>query len=324
MRSARSARLPPGGDPPKLVAELREYQVQVTSTLEANRGLVEAYWRVRMLAEEAGRLGQPLSLPSHEELNLRALVLEGAHGRRQVPSELEKALSREKDAIENQLTAVRADLEVAQQSLQQAQVANQREVGALEKQLGRVREQVSDLRSTEERLQSRVDELEVAVPATKNAELVNQLRRTQAELIAQLTELKSEGGLDPLPSGPALSTSSSAAALAAPGSLVALAQAEKEELQKQIAQLEQQLEEAKKGSSRPSSAGGSGSKDVKYLSLQVRELEAELGRLERERSVLTRRATYAEEQLSAMQTYVDTYMGKYQTEIMRLKQAPGR
>ena len=185
-------------------------------------------------------------------------------------------------------------------------------------------EQVSDLRSTEERLQSRVDELEVAVPATKNAELVNQLRRTQAELIAQLTELKSEGGLDPLPSGPALSTSSSAAALAAPGSLVALAQAEKEELQKQIAQLEQQLEEAKKGSSRPSSAGGSGSKDVKYLSLQVRELEAELGRLERERSVLTRRATYAEEQLSAMQTYVDTYMGKYQTEIMRLKQAPGR
>ena len=30
---------------------------------------------------------------------------EGAHGRRQVPSELEKALAKEKDAIENQLTA---------------------------------------------------------------------------------------------------------------------------------------------------------------------------------------------------------------------------
>ena len=48
---------------------------QVTETLESNRGLVEAYWRVRLLAEEAGRLGQPLSLPSHEELSLQVRIL---------------------------------------------------------------------------------------------------------------------------------------------------------------------------------------------------------------------------------------------------------
>ena len=75
------------------------------------------------VAEEAGRLGQPLTLPSHEELNLSALVLPGAHGRRSVPSELEKALSREKDAIENQLTAARTDLLGSQQTLQQTQAA---------------------------------------------------------------------------------------------------------------------------------------------------------------------------------------------------------
>ena len=55
------------------------------------------------------------------------------------------------------------------------------------------------------------------------------------------------------------------------------------------------------------------------LKLQLRELEAYQAQLERERSELTRRATYAEEQLKAMQQYVDTHLGKYQKEIMRLR-----
>ena len=48
------------------------------------------------------------------------------------------------------------------------------------------------LTKTEE-LQRRVIELEGTVPSSKNEELVARLRRTQAELIQQLTELKGEG-----------------------------------------------------------------------------------------------------------------------------------
>ena len=312
----------------RLISELRSYQTQVTATLESNRGLVEAYWRVRMLAEEAGRLGQPLTLPSHEELQLRALILENAQGRRQVPSELEKALTREKEAIENQLTAVRSDLEVAQQSLQQAQIASKREVTALQKELDRVRAQAMALQKEELRLQTRVDELEVAVPAQKNAELVNQLRRTQAELIEQLTALKSEGGLDPLPGGTQLPSSLDGTGLVVqgePGSLMALAAAEKDELIEQVRELERQLEEARKGGSRPITGGSAkGPADVNFMRLQIAELEAEQSKLERERTLLTRRAIAAEEQLATMQAYVDTYMTKYQVEIVRLKQTGGK
>lgn len=312
----------------RLISELRSYQTQVTATLESNRGLVEAYWRVRMLAEEAGRLGQPLTLPSHEELQLRALILENAQGRRQVPSELEKALTREKEAIENQLTAVRSDLEVAQQSLQQAQIASKREVTALQKELDRVRAQAMALQKEELRLQTRVDELEVAVPAQKNAELVNQLRRTQAELIEQLTALKSEGGLDPLPGGTQLPSSLDGTGLVVqgePGSLMALAAAEKDELIEQVRELERQLEEARKGGSRPITGGSAkGPADVNFMRMQIAELEAEQSKMERERTLLTRRAIAAEEQLATMQAYVDTYMTKYQVEIVRLKQTAGK
>ena len=58
------------------------------------------------------------------------------------------------------------------------------------------RAQAGAHKSEASRLQDRVDELEVAVPAAKNAELVAQLRKTQAELIHQLTELKVEGALE--------------------------------------------------------------------------------------------------------------------------------
>ena len=113
--SSRSPPSPlPSDPPPNWAVELSRTETLVNSTLEANRGLVEAYWRVRMLAEEAGRLGQPLSLPSHEELSLQALIVQGQGGRRAVPSELEKALSREKQWIEMQLTQTKSELIVTQ------------------------------------------------------------------------------------------------------------------------------------------------------------------------------------------------------------------
>ena len=72
MGSARTLEHAAEAQPPAVVAELAKYERRVNEVLEMNRGLVEAYWRVRMLAEEAGRLGQPLSLPGHEELSLQA------------------------------------------------------------------------------------------------------------------------------------------------------------------------------------------------------------------------------------------------------------
>lgn len=73
--------------------------------LQANRALHEAYWQLRSLAEEAAQQGQPPALPSHEELQLQALIMPGT-GRRQLPSEAEKALQREKEALQQQLARV--------------------------------------------------------------------------------------------------------------------------------------------------------------------------------------------------------------------------
>jgi hypothetical protein len=320
-----------GGARDKLVAELNEYEQKVTATLEANRGLVEAYWRVRMLAEEAGRLGQPLSLPSHEELNLSALVLPGAHGRRSVPSELEKALSREKDAIENQLTAARGDLLVAQQSLQQTAAAGHREVGALEKELQRVRTLAHEHSDRADRLQKRVNELDKAVPAARNAELVAQLRTTQAELIQQLTALKGEGGLDPLvPVAAQMRPLTGASGASEAGGLTALMRRENDELRDQLVALQTKLEKVRSGSrpptggsETPAEGGGGSSSQVRVLKLQVRELEGYQAQLERERSELNRRAIYAEEQLKMLQEELNRKLAMYQREIMSLKKSLG-
>ena len=71
----------------------------MNGTLQANRALTEAYWRLRGIVAAAGGGGEgggsAVALPSHEELGLLALI-QPATGRREVPSELEKALQREK------------------------------------------------------------------------------------------------------------------------------------------------------------------------------------------------------------------------------------
>ena len=303
----------------KLVEELHEAELRVTATLEANRGLVEAYWRVRMLAEEASRLGQPLSLPSHEELHLSALVMPGSHGRRMVPSELEKAIMREKEAMENMLTTARSDLLIAQQSLQQQATANHREVATLQKELDATRAQAGAHKSEASRLQDRVDELEVAVPAAKNAELVAQLRKTQAELIHQLTELKVEGAewarsrrCRAAPSG-----ADGGEDGGAPSGLVELVRRENDDLKEQLEKLSEQLALAESG--RQGTPGG-GVTDVGVLRVQMKELEAYQLELERDNAKLKRSLTFANEQLETMKQYVDTYLPKYQKEIMRLKQ----
>ena len=56
------------------------------------------------------------------------------------------------------------------------------------------------------------------------------------------------------------------------------------------------------------------------LEMQVRELTSTQGQLERERSVLKRRCVDAEEQLAAIQGYLGTHIGRYQKEILRLRE----
>jgi hypothetical protein len=161
-----------------------------------------------------------------------------------------------------------------------------------------------------------VDELEAAVPAARNAELVAELRRTQEELIQQLTALKGEGGLDPLASQ--LDVAASVGLEADAVRLNDAAHSENDDLRSQIRVLERLLDE-QRVSSMDCAGGSLEGSDARHLRIQIRELEAYQAELERERSEYARRAAYAEEQLNAMQSYVDDNLVKYQREILRLQ-----
>ena len=338
----------PEAQPPAVVAELTRFERRVNEMLEMNRGLVEAYWRIRLLAEEASRLGQPLSLPSHEELSLQALVLPGAAGRRSVPSELEKALQKEKDTLAMQYEHCQMERNVAQRALHEASATQHRELASLVAELSSFRHQAAIHEERAERLQQRVLDLEEAVPAAKNDELVARLRKTQEELIYALRQLQAEGALDPLPASalepmkqyspppPPRPPSKGLRSHGSHGShggsggsggserLVVdeRTKRENEQLREQIANLEAQLDLAGAGAGRAAvdAGGGGASADVRMLRLQVSELEGYQVKLERERSELARRAAAAEAQLASMQQYIELNLAKYQHEIRRLRQ----
>jgi len=335
----------PEAQPPAVVAELTRYERRVNEMLEMNRGLVEAYWRIRLLAEEASRLGQPLSLPSHEELSLQALVLPGAAGRRSVPSELEKALQKEKDTLAMQYEHCQMERNVAQRALHEASATQHRELASLVAELSSFRHQAAIHEERAERLQQRVLDLEEAVPAAKNDELVARLRKTQEELIYALRQLQAEGMLDPLPASAlepmkrysppppprppskGLRSHGSHGGSGGSGGSERLVvdertKRENEQLREQIANLEAQLDLAGAGAGRAAvgAGGGGASADVRMLRLQVSELEGYQVKLERERSELARRAAAAEAQLASMQQYIELNLAKYQHEIRRLRQ----
>ena len=62
-----------------------------------------------------------------------------AAGRRALPSELEKAIMREKETVEMQYAQAKTDLQLAQSELQQASATQHREVAATKVELQRVR-----------------------------------------------------------------------------------------------------------------------------------------------------------------------------------------
>ena len=240
-----------------------------------------------------------------------------------MPSEFEKGIQREKESLEKQHTEAKQDLTRAQQELQQAAATQHREIAEMRKELEKMRLESASSSKRAESLQERVHELEAAVPAHENARLVSQLQRTQAELIKELTELQSAGGLEPLRARGRTPGSKPATAgrAGAPGGedmlmiddgldklRVTEATRENEALKQHVAALEEQL-------------GTFGSlDDVRLLRFQVNELEASQIKLEKERSELKRRTAFAEEQLKEVQAYVDANLGRYQREIVKLRQ----
>ena len=93
---------------------------------------------------------------------------------------------------------------------------------------------------------------------------------------------------------------------------------ENEKLQQQLAELAAQLASA--GSGGGGGGGAAVGPKLLNLQLQVRELVASQALLERERSQLVQRAAHSEEQLAEMQKYLSTNIGRYQKEILRLRE----
>ena len=272
-------------------------------------------------------------------------MLPGAAGRRSVPSELEKALQKEKDTLAMQYEHCQMERNVAQRALHEASATQHRELASLVAELSSFRHQAAIHEERAERLQQRVLDLEEAVPAAKNDELVARLRKTQEELIYALRQLQAEGALDPLPASAlepmkrysppppprppskGLRSHGSHGGSGGSGGSERLVvdertKRENEQLREQIANLEAQLDLAGAGAGRAAvgAGGGGASADVRMLRLQVSELEGYQVKLERERSELARRAAAAEAQLASMQQYIELNLAKYQHEIRRLRQ----
>jgi len=139
---------PPAAIPdelPGLARELHAYEHVVNGALQANRALHEAYWRLRSLSEEAARKGQPALVPSHDELQLEALIEPGT-GRRQLPSEAEKILRREKEALQQQLERAERHFEEEQRQWTEAMIDHHRgSVGdAADEELRQARQLLKD------------------------------------------------------------------------------------------------------------------------------------------------------------------------------------
>ena len=98
---------------------------------------------------------------------------------------------------------------------------------------------------------------------------------------------------------------------------------ENEKLQQQLAELAAQLASAGSGGGGGGGGAAVGPK-LLNLQLQVRELVASQALLERERSQLVQRATHSEEQLAEIQKYLSTNIGRYQKEILRLRDQLGK
>jgi len=282
-----------------LAAQLHTYEKIVNGALQANRALHEAYWRLRAIVYEGQRGGEPFSLPTHEELQLEALI-EPATGRREIPSEAEKLLMREKAGLQQLLQRREQEMERAEERWRVAALeTHQKSMGSVaEEQLRRMEQLQRESDERAERLQRRVAELE---GSENNSKLVNDLRASQEELLSQLQQLRLSSA-----SGSDMATANRMEATLA----------EVQTLRCKLGDMEAKLAVAEERLHLPQLGGNI---RTQQLQLQVRELTRLQGELERERTELTRRAVHAEAQLEEMQQYINANIGRYQKEILRLR-----
>lgn len=279
-----------GGMAKSLAAQLHSYQHTVNDALSANRALHEAYWRLRAVVRE----GSDFSLPSHEELQLGAL-LEPGSGRRELPSEAEKLLLREK--AELQALCERREMEVDQAEARYREAVLSSHPAASEEQIKRTEQMARESDERAQRLQERVAELEGGVEREEESRaLVEELRASQEALLAQIEQLRQGGDMG----------------------RVAESAGEVKALRMRLESTEAKLSVAEERIHLPVLGG---SFDAQRLQLHVRELTRVQGELERERTELTRRAVHAEAQLAEMQQYLTSNIGRYQKEILRLRRA---
>jgi len=291
-------------------ASLSAYEETVSAALEANRGLLEAYWKLRTIAEQAAEMGVPPQLPSHQELLEQALVQPGT-GRRAVMSELEKALVRDKERLQEQLKLTR---------------------DSSGEQLKRVENQLAG------RFKGKLDtdrERERLIEETREAKAHAEAMELRAKTLQQTVDAYAQQKNEMTDQGEALQKLHAAdAALVSEQEFdVKRIKHRLTEVERQNAELTSQLEEARLARSpafevaagdkgRGKGRGGSYSDaQVSALQVQVRQLTFTQAELERERSELKRRSTSAEQQLEEMQSYLASNISKYQKEILRLRQA---
>ena len=222
--------------------------------------------------------------------------------------------------------------------LQHEQERQQRESLRGSRAEEKLKEQLEAAQVREGELNHRIRALEEGGNAKKEVEA---LKATQEDLLKQLADLKGAGDWD----------------YEREKLKVPELEKQKMALEQEVGQLKDQLAKAKEGGGGGGGGGGADSPSSKDgrpppinlatggtprgamsqmgpvapseqhlqpkiigLEMQVRELTSTQGQLERERSVLKRRCVDAEEQLAAIQGYLGTHIGRYQKEILRLRE----
>lgn len=296
-----------GGTKQALMDELMAYERRVNATLEVNRGLVEAYWRLRAIAGED-------NLPSHAEV-LGEVSVDRATGRRAVMTELEKMLAREKEAAalqvekaQKQATEAQAALikqaRETQDMLKRQQASIQEAVQSREQEAAEHEAKMKAAEEATKASSARIAELEARV-----TELTEQLVETnQYDEKKMLKELVESNGTDEL-------------------ELESYKKAVKK-LEEEKAALAARLEEADTMAAPPfATKPGEYEAVIAERNAQLRELKWKVAEhtqseaaLERERTEMKRRAFAAEDQLAELQRYLSVNIARYQKEILRLRE----
>jgi chromosome segregation ATPase len=272
-----------GADPAEAFkVELVLYERQLNMALEANRGLVEAYWRVRAVAGEE-------NLPSHVEL-MGAAGVDVSTGRRAVMSEFEKGLARERDRLAGKLAAAEAGA-----------------AAAAGEALGEVSRHRASLREVEEERDERESEVRRVSEAAAKAEArAGELARRMEEAVRDEQAMLRRQGEESVE-------------LQALRKAMAALEAEKGALLARIEEAEGRAPPLGQSPGGYQAALAERNAQLRELKWKVAEHTQSEAALERERTEMKRRACAAEDQLAELQRYLSSNIARclpqqYKTE----------